>query len=169
MDSGCKCLNHSLTSPCKDWEKFLMQTSTCSTPKRSRKCSKDCRCFLDVRFLDSPSNLGRYLWFFAWKSWRIGGRWSGLYRFGILEETRLCEEDIVSTVVSWSSQICSLMSCSLDKRYWSKSYAQDEEILLVWKEGYIGVNSWFGLECNKQWGILLTNLGKDQENIYEKG
>ena len=61
MDSGCKCLNYSLTSLCKYWKKSLIQTSSCSTSKRSRKYSKALRCFSYVRLSYSPSNLGGYL------------------------------------------------------------------------------------------------------------
>ena len=52
-------------------------------------------------------------------------------------------------MVSWGSQGLYLMSCGPDKMPWTKSNIQDEELLSVRKEGDMGVNSWFGLECNK--------------------
>ena len=106
MDSSYMFLNHSLSYPCKDWEKSLMQTSTCSTSKRSRKCSKACKFFFSCKVLGFSiklrkvflvfcrkimKNMRQMKWFvLVWNIGRNRSMWDQcIVNFGFIRLTRM--------------------------------------------------------------------------------
>ena len=91
-----------------------------------------------------------------------------MYLSWILEGEGVRTEDTRSTLVSWVSQVWSLISCGLDKRSWWISFIQEEGISTICNEGYMRVDLQSSFEWSKWRNILLKYSGKDKKILIKK-